>query len=221
MVTEEEALDAGGDGLVSTLIRNACHSVELLERLVKKYPEAVAREARYHDCWPVLRRPQDRAVRESPAGDVLGKRYPLDSEAVLHAARKGSLRSYLTPLVLCLSYNHSFSELAGRERLKAAKAVVKGRANPWDLPFGVCPPLAAEVLLSAADLPPLRKASAVQWAEKLVVPFIMVTDAANLEALKEPALKAIGKQRGVKSMKTFRSRLLDAVRRELPRMARG
>ena len=69
-------------------------------------------------------------------------------------------------------------------------------------------------------LPPLTKATAAQWAEKAIVPLILVTDARDWTDCTEPVLQAIGKQKGVKSRAIFKSRLLAAVTATLRRLAR-
>jgi len=220
LAPEEETLDAADDGLIRHLVRNACAGVELLERLEQKYPQAVAAEAACQDRWPVLRRKHDRTLRGTPVAAVLGTRCPLDSEAVVHSARKNSLRAWLTPLVLWIHRHVPFDVPPGPERRRAAEQALRRRGHPWFLPLGSCPPVAVRILTDAADLPPLTKSTAALRADKAVVPFIMATDAAEVTARKEPALRAIWNQGRVKSPKTFRSRLRDAVRRELPRMVR-
>jgi hypothetical protein len=213
-----EAIDQKEMGLIARLIQSACEGVEVLERLERQYPETVAREAQYVDRWPVLRRRNDPAVRASQAGTTLGKRYPLESEGIVHGTRKNSLRMYLKPVVEWLVRNSCVEGSLEERRLRASSAI-KSRGIPFHLPFGPCPEEAVGVLVAASELPPLRKSTARQWAEKLVVPFIMATDAADVTQLDEPALLGIWNQRRVKSRKGFQSRLLDAVRKELPRMA--
>jgi hypothetical protein len=66
----------------------------------------------------------------------------------------------------------------------------------------------------------LTKAAAAQWAEKAVVPLILVTDARDWKNCADPALQAVAKQKGVKSRATFKSRLLSAVSATLRRLAR-
>jgi hypothetical protein len=70
------------------------------------------------------------------------------------------------------------------------------------------------------QLPPLTKATATEWTEKVIVPVIMATDARDWKNCDEPALLRIAKQRGVKSRATFKSRLLAAVSATLRRLAR-
>jgi hypothetical protein len=76
------------------------------------------------------------------------------------------------------------------------------------------------VLRVACLLPPLTKATAAHWAEKAIVPLILVTDARDWTNCTEPVLQAIRKQKGVKSRATFKSRLLAAVAATLRRLAR-
>jgi hypothetical protein len=221
---DEEAEDAKGEGYFAFMMEMACDAVEVLERLQEKYPAAARWAARYRDRWPVLHRRGERgnaAFRELAARIQLGADYALDPDAKVHTARKHSLRSYLTPLLEWLVPVHAnLFSTAQSQRLESAAQLMRKRGHPLLLPCEPCPPGAAQVLAEAAELSPLRKGTAVVWADKLVVPFIMATDAANVKDLSEPALIAIWKQGRVKSPNTFRSRLLDAVRRELPRMAR-
>jgi hypothetical protein len=84
---------------------------------------------------------------------------------------------------------------------------------------------AGQALLDASrvlrHLSDLTKNTAIEWAEKAVVPIIMVTDGADWQNCQEPALKTIAKQRGVKSLATFKSRLLAAISSTLHRLARS
>ncbi len=67
-------------------------------------------------------------------------------------------------------------------------------------------------LRAVPQLPPLTKATTVEWAEKAFVPVIMATDARDYANCTEPALQRIAKQRSVKSRATFKSRLLGRFR---------
>jgi hypothetical protein len=215
----EEEADRKEIGLIARLIQNACEGVEVLERLERQYPDTVAREAQYVDRWPVLRRKSDPAVMATPAGAALGKRYPLETKGIIHDARKNSMRAYLAPLVVWLTRYFSIDEPDEFKRRERAEKALRTRDIPYYLPFGDCPQEAVKVLVDADGVPALRKDTASLWAGKLVVPFIMATDAADLTQLKEPVLAAIWNQKRVKTRKGFQSRLLDAVRKELPRMA--
>lgn len=75
-------------------------------------------------------------------------------------------------------------------------------------------------LRAARQLPHLNKDTAIEWAEKALVPLILATDARDWENCKEPVLQKIAKQKGVKSRATFKSRLLAAVTATLRRLAR-
>jgi hypothetical protein len=77
-----------------------------------------------------------------------------------------------------------------------------------------------EALLAVPSLPLLTKATAIQWAEKALVPLIMATDARDWKNCQEPALRTIARQAGVKSRATFKSRLLSAVSASARRLAR-
>lgn len=215
---EEEAEEAT-DGLYARLIDSACAAVSVLERLEQRAPRIVREVAKYYDRWPVLRRRSDKGVQQSPAGETLGERYPLNATAVVHSVRRDSLRCYLEPRLVWL-LRHGLPDGSGPvARRKEVEDAMALRGCPWFLRLRVAPPAAVKLLVEA-DLPPLCRDTADQWARELVVPFIMATDAAGLPELTVPALQAIWKQGRVKSEKTFRSRLLDAVRKELPRMLR-
>jgi hypothetical protein len=94
------------------------------------------------------------------------------------------------------------------------------RPDWWDWPDD---PPGVEILAplrAARRLPPLTKATVKLWAEKVIVPYILATDAVDYANCAEPALQQIAKQRGVKSKATFKSRLLAAVTATLRRLAR-
>jgi len=76
------------------------------------------------------------------------------------------------------------------------------------------------VIHAARLLPPLTKATANEWAEKAIVPLILVTDARDYSNCTEPVLQKIARQKGVKNWATFKSRLLAAVTATLRRLAR-
>jgi hypothetical protein len=73
---------------------------------------------------------------------------------------------------------------------------------------------------AARLLPLLTKATTLQWAEKAIVPLILVTDARDYKTCAVPVLQKIAKQKGVKSRATFKSRLQAAVSATLRRLAR-
>jgi hypothetical protein len=75
-------------------------------------------------------------------------------------------------------------------------------------------------LRAARRLLPLTKATAAQWAEKVIVPLLLATNARDYANCTELMLQTIAKQKGVKSRATFKSRLLAAVTATLRRLAR-
>ena len=74
-----------------------------------------------------------------------------------------------------------------------------------------CPDTIA-VLQVALKLSPLTKATSHEWSKSLLVPLIMLSDAGTDEtSCREPVLQTIWRQKGVKSVGTFKSRLLSAA----------
>ena len=84
------------------------------------------------------------------------------------------------------------------------------------------PPGEAELaaLRAAREMPPLSKGTASEWAEKVLVPLILATDAPDWQTCAQLVLQRIAEQRGVKSRVTSKSRLLAAVAAALRRLAR-
>jgi hypothetical protein len=76
------------------------------------------------------------------------------------------------------------------------------------------------VLRAVRSLPPLTKSNAGEWARKGIVPLILATDARDYTRCDHAALEQIARQRGVKSVATFKSRLLAVVILTLKSMAR-
>ena len=70
-------------------------------------------------------------------------------------------------------------------------------------------------------MPRLTKATSDDWTAQILMPLILLCDAGMDEAsCREPVLRSIWAQRGVKSVATFKSRLLTKVRQALKSLAR-
>ena len=90
----------------------------------------------------------------------------------------------------------------------------------WDWPEEPPGEEVLSPLRAARQLPPLTKATAAQWTEKVIVPLILATDARDWTNCTEPVLQKIARQKDVKGRATFKSRLLAAVAATLRRLAR-
>lgn len=195
--------------------------VEALDRLADDFPEHVRTAARQMHGWPMLARRHTnnrKRFQELATRLELGTEYPLDATESARFRPDTPLVRYLDPLICQLTYvrtvtKDSNCKSAEEEREKLRLWLWDGQnERPTD----------GEVEAAGAlkQLPPLTKATAKEWAEKVVVPFIMVTDARDWKNCEDPAFQQIVKQRGVKSRATFKSRLLSAVSATLRRLAR-
>ena len=173
------------------------------------------------NAWPMLmhRHTNNRRRFEQLAKRLeLGAEYPLDASEGARFRPDTPMVRYLDPLIHRL---HSFvwdcAYLENSESPEADKFMAREWSKwPEELP-GEDVML---VLRLVGQLPPLTKATAVQWAEKAIVPLILATDARDWKKCAEQALQAIARQKGVKSRATFKSRLLAAVSATLRRLAR-
>jgi hypothetical protein len=125
---------------------------------------------------------------------------------------------YLDLQVCRLHHLHRMTQEAQYESLEAEKQALR---NHWRECSDDPPGLAVLAVLRAVrSLPPLTKSSAGAWARQGIVPLILATDARDYPKCDHAALEQIARQRGVKSIATFKSRLLAAVIPTLKSMAR-
>ncbi|MGD1090140.1 MAG: hypothetical protein ABR955_15655 [Verrucomicrobiota bacterium] len=195
--------------------------VEALDRLADEFPEYIRTAARRMHAWPMLvhRHTKNRSRFEQLAKRLeLGEEYPTDAGEGARFRPDTPLVQYLDLLIYRL---HILRSETGDRQFESLKEEQKWLHQDWwqwpDDPPG------EEILVplrEARQLPPLTKATAKLWAKKAIVPYILVTDALDYANCAEPALRQIAKQKGVKSLATFKSRLLAAVTATLRRLAR-
>jgi hypothetical protein len=198
-----------------------------LDKLADEFPDLVRHSARQMHAWPMLmhRHTNNRRRFQQLAKRLeLGVEYPTDATEGARFRPDTPLVRYLEPIIYRL---HSFcfgGEIyygTGGQEFESAEQENESIRRTWrqwpeDLPGENI----VQILHVARRLPPLTKATAVQWAEKAIVPLILVTDARDYTSCTEPVLQKIAKQKGVKSRATFKSRLLAAVTATLRRLAR-
>jgi len=195
--------------------------IEVLNQLADEFPEHIRAAARRMHGWPMLvhRHTSNRRQFSKLASRLeLGAEYPIDVSEGARFQPDTPLVQYLDPLIRRM---HIMCEELGDLQFKSVETERSLLLHVWwwwpDEKPGE-EELAA--LRAARQLPPLNKATAIEWAEKALVPLILATDARDWKNCKEPVLQRIAKQKGVKSRATFKSRLLAAVTATLRRLAR-
>jgi len=216
----EEIADEEG-GFISDFAWDVYQRVVELDKLADEFPKQVGWAARQMNAWPVLmhRHTNNRRRFEQLAKRLeLGAEYPLDASEGARFRPDTPMVRYLDPLIHRL---HSFVwDCAYLENSESPEAD-KWMAREWSKwPEELPEEDVLQILRLVGQLPPLTKATAVQWAEKAIVPLILATDARDWKNCTEPVLQKIAKQKGVKSRATFKSRLLSAVSATLRRLAR-
>lgn len=190
------------------LVRNAVRLVEKLNLLSRQFPGSFKPMARQMAAWPVMR-PKRAAENDGFHYVVvhlqLGEDYPLDTSYAARSHPSSIMGRYLTRWVERL---HDIEW--GSVRVHPNAGCPKRDQRQF-----------SSLLKLASTLPPLNKGTSDEWSRQVMVPIIMLCDAGLDEgSCNEPSLKAIWKQRGVKSVPTFRSRLLARVRQSLRCLAR-
>ena len=200
---------------------DAYQRVEALDDLADEFPDHIRTAARSMRAWPMLmprhtnnrRRFQQLAKRFD-----LGAYYPTDASEGARFRPDTPLVRYLDPMfnrldsVCRATRNIEFKSIEDEQHFLYLMW--------WTWPEDRPNEDVLAVIHAGRLLPPLTKATAAQWAEKAIVPLILVTDARDWTDCTEPVLQAIGKQKGVKSRAIFKSRLLAAVTATLRRLAR-
>lgn len=195
--------------------------VEVLNQLADKFPEHIGAAARRMHGWPMLahRHTNNRRLFNELASKLeLGADYPLDAGEGARFRPDTPLVRYLDPLIRRI---HIVCEELGDVELKTTEDERSMLLHLWWWRLDE-PPSDEELaaLRAARELPPLTKTTAIEWAEKALVPLILATDARDWKNCKKSVLQRIAKQKGVKSRATFKSRLLAAVTATLRRLAR-
>ena len=198
-----------GDSYVEPFAWDVYQRVTELDKLADEFPGLVSHAARQMHAWPMLvhRHTNNRRRFQQLAKRLdLGAEYPTDASEGARFRPDTPMIRYLDPIINRL---HSFYCFGVDRDYESPEEETKSLAWEWrrwpeDLPGEDI----LQVLRAARRLPPLTKATAGQWAEKAIVPLILVTDARDWTNCTEPVLQKIAKQKGVKSRATFRSRLL-------------
>ena len=195
--------------------------VAILNDFADEFPDHVRTAARQMHGWPMLihRHTNNRKRFAELAKRLeLGVDYPLDATEGARFRPDTPLVRYLDALVFKLN---NIRDRMGYLRGKSADDE-REHVRSWlrDGKDAVPTDQEVEAIGALKQLPPLTKATAIEWAEKAVVPVIMATDACDWKNCEEPAFQKIAKQKGVKSRATFKSRLLSAVSATLRRLAR-
>lgn len=216
-----EELAAESENIVDSFAWETYQRVEELDRFADEFPDQVATAAPHMHGWPMIRqRHHDNRARFEALADrfKLGTQYPLDASKNARFRADTPMVRYLDGLVCHLDYVRGITHQTKYPSVEEEKESLRGWwrdgacENPSDAVL--------EILCLARTLPPLTKATSGEWGRKVIVPIILATDALDYKNSKEPALKIIADQRGVKSVATFKSRLLAAILPTLRSMAR-
>jgi hypothetical protein len=195
--------------------------VEALDKLADEFPNHVRTAARQMHGWPMLvhrHTNNNTRFKELVERLELGVEYPLDASEGARFRPNTPLVRYLDPLICQIHYVQRMTSYSTHETEEKER---ESLGFWWrDVQDEQPSDEVVAALRAVPQLPPLTKATAAQWAEKAIVPLILVTDARDYTNCTEPVLQKIAKQKGVKSRATFKSRLLAAVTATLRRLAR-
>jgi len=212
-----------GEGYPGRFAWDVYRRVEALDKLADDFPDQIRMEARQMHAWPMLmhRHTNNRRRFQKLAKLLeLGEEYPTDASEGARFRPDTPMVRYLDPVICRLHTFHYYQQPNRKyETIEKENEFIGGSWRQWpeDLPGEDI----LRALRATCRLPPLTKATAAEWAEKAIVPLILATDACDYKNCTEPALQTIGKQKGVKSLATFKSRLLAAVTATLRRLARA
>jgi hypothetical protein len=221
LIRQFQKLNPDDGGYTDMFAWDVYQRVEALDWLADEFPDYIRTAARRMHGWPMLvhRHTNNRRRFQHLARRLeLGVDYPTDASEGARFRPDTPMVQYLDPLirrlyVMCWELGDMQFESIDTEQSLLLQIW-------WDWPEE---PPGEEILAPlrmARQLPPLTKATAKEWAEKAIVPLILVTDARDWTNCAEPVLQKIAKQKGVKSRATFKSRLLAAVSATLRRLAR-
>jgi hypothetical protein len=216
-----QKLNPDDGGYTDMFVWDVYQRVEALDKLADEFPDYIRPTARRMHAWPMLvhRHTNNRRRFKQLADRLeLGADYPTDASEGARFRPDTPLVRYLDPLIYRL--NVTCQETRDIQ-FKSIQDEQWFLYMTWWTRQEDCPGEDVLAVIHAARLlPPLTKATAVQWAEKAIVPLILATDARDWKNCDESALKKIAGQKGVKSRATFKSRLLAAVAATLRRLAR-
>ena len=212
-----DSRDPALESTVESFAWDTVQRVRRLAELCKRYPAQAENVARQLLAWPVmstmpfLEAGED--FRNASFIYELGRDYPLDTSSRTRIHHGSAMGHYLTQWIKRL---HEF-----RLSIRFRPQEIPGQAKPDEETIRRCwgsehepepGPKTVAVLRVALTLPALTKEKSDEWSKRALVPLIMLLDAGADEATcREPALKAIWRQKGVKSAGTFKSRLLSTV----------
>jgi hypothetical protein len=193
-----------------------------LDKLADEFPDQIRNAARQMHAWPMLmhRHTNNRRRFQKLAKRLeLGAEYPTDASEGARFRPDTPMVQYLDPLIYRV---HILRSEIGDRQFDSVKDEQDWLCLTWwSWPEERPGEEVLAPLRAARQLPPLTKATAAQWTEKVIVPLILATDARDYENCTEPVLQKIARQKGVKSNATFKSRLLAAVAATLRRLARS
>ena len=208
-------------GLPGRFAWDVYQRVEALDKLADEFPDHIRPAARRMHAWPMLmhRHTNNRRRFQKLAKLLeLGEDYPTDASEGARFRPDTPLVRYLDPLIYRLNVTWQETRDTKFESVEDEQHFLY---MTWWTRQEDCPSEEVLAVIHAARLlPPLTKATAAQWADKAIVPLILVTDARDWTNCTEPVLQKIARQKGVKSKATFKSRLLAAVSATLRRLAR-
>jgi hypothetical protein len=212
------------ESLPDSFAWDTCLRVEALAEMVERFPDHLRHGARLMSGWPMIvsqhldHRPEFGRIA---ALLDLGADYPLDVGPRRRRGAATPLLRYLEPLVV--QYHKAWLLEDGWRGKAAAPPAPSGKPEKRGPDAGAPASLeAAEQAIRRvlAALPPLTRESAAAWSRLVIVPHVMLHDAATAETCRVPVLQNIWRHRSVKSRATFRSRLHSAVSGTLGRFAR-
>jgi hypothetical protein len=216
-----EDMAAGNENIAEAFAWETYQRVEQLDGLADEFPKQIAPAAKQMHGWPMLRQRHhnNRARFESLAAQFnLGADYPLDTSKEARFRPDTPMVRLLDPLICQL---HHIRRLTNQKVFACREDEDVCLRNLWREP-SADPPReeVLAVLRKIRNLPPLNKATTPEWAKRIIVPLILAQVAGDYSKTTEPALRAIARQKGVKSTATFKSRLMAAVVPTLKSMAR-
>lgn len=212
------SFDSAVEVPVEAFVWDTVKRVRRLAELTKRHPEAIRKVSRQLLAWPVMSDVPESAAAFRSWGDYfdfeLGRDYPLRVNPRARIHHSNEIGHYLTRWIVRLHefrLSLFFSPEGFPARQKAREEMIR-RCWPLDGEPEPVPQLVA-VLQVAADMPALTRATSDEWSKRVLVPLIVAVDAgADEPSCRVPVLQGIWRQKGVKSVATFRSRLLSKVR---------
>ena len=200
---------------------DAYSRISALEKMIDILPKHIGTAAKQMNAWPMLRychNDRKKKFEQIVKTLELGADYPLDVSKRSAWRPDTPMVQYLDILVCRLSAYRSMGIARKKWETKDVKNAERIFIEPSQKLMSEDAVEAVRAGLSS--IKKLTKDTAELWANVAIVPYIMATDAKTPVLCSEPALKAIWKQRGVKSAAIFESRLTPLVVRTLKSMAR-